>query len=70
VYSRYWVTTSKQTTKEHPLLGSDDEISKYIGALLGNAFANKHVPIEAIGATVEELCFLLVRAEWLSMGQV
>jgi hypothetical protein len=33
--------------------------------LLGNIFANKHVPMETTAATIEELCLLLVCAEGL-----
>jgi hypothetical protein len=46
---RDWVTTSKQTTKQHPLLGNRLLISKYTQPLRSNAFANKHVPTETIG---------------------
>jgi hypothetical protein len=38
--------------------------------LLGNAFASGRVLAEKTGATTEELSFLLVRAEGLSVGQV
>jgi hypothetical protein len=67
---RYWAATSKQTTKEHPLLGNRFLINRYAQPLLGVAFANGSIPAKNIGATIEELCFLLVRAEGLSMGQV
>jgi hypothetical protein len=60
----------KETTKQHPLLGNRYVISRYTQPLLGNTFANGNVPAEKIGATTEELCFLLVLAEGLSMGQV
>jgi hypothetical protein len=40
-----WVTTSKQTTKQHPLLGN----SKYAQLLTSNALANKHVSTEIVG---------------------
>jgi hypothetical protein len=56
--------------EQHSLLGSRFLISKYTQLLLGNAFTNEHFPMELIGATIEELCFLLVRAEGLSVGQV
>jgi hypothetical protein len=46
---RYWATTSKQTTKQHSLRGSRFLLSKYTQPLLGNAFANKCVPMETIG---------------------
>jgi hypothetical protein len=49
VQARYWITTSKQTTKQHPLLGSRFLTSKYTQPLLSNAFANKLVPMERIG---------------------
>jgi hypothetical protein len=45
----YWVTTSKQTTKQHSPLGNRFLISKYTQLLLSNAFANKHVPTETTG---------------------
>jgi hypothetical protein len=54
VYSCYWVKTSKQTTK-HLLLGNRFLIRKYTRPLLGNTFANKHVPVEMTGTTTEEL---------------
>jgi hypothetical protein len=38
--------------------------------LESNAFADKHVSTEMIGATIQELCFQLVCAKKLSMGQV
>jgi hypothetical protein len=38
--------------------------------LLSKAFANKHVPMEMIGATSEELRFLLVRTKGLLCGQL
>jgi hypothetical protein len=44
---RYWVTTSKQT-KKHPLLGNGREISNILEPLQGNAFANKHIPMETL----------------------
>jgi hypothetical protein len=34
VFSRYWVTTSKQTTKQHSVLGNRFLISKYSRSLL------------------------------------
>jgi hypothetical protein len=66
----FCVTTSKQTTKQHPRLGDRFLTSKYMQQLQSSAFANKHVPTESIGATIEELCFLLIRAERLSMGLI
>jgi hypothetical protein len=30
----------------------------YTRPLLGDVFGDKHVPMEMIGATIEELCFL------------
>jgi hypothetical protein len=57
--------TSEQTVEQHSLLGNRFLISKYTQPLLGNACANKHVLMETIGATAEELCFLLVPAEGL-----
>jgi hypothetical protein len=47
--TRYWVTTSKQTAKQHPLLGKKFLISKYMQPLMSNAFTNKHIPTETIG---------------------
>jgi hypothetical protein len=41
--------TSKQTVKQHPLLGNGFLIRKNMQPLLGNAFTNKHVPMEMIG---------------------
>jgi hypothetical protein len=49
MWTRYWVTTSKQTMKQHLLLANRFLISKYTQPLLGNAFTNKHVPTETIG---------------------
>jgi hypothetical protein len=62
--------TSNQTRKQHPLLGNRFLISKYTQLLPSNAFTNKHIPMETIGATIEELCFLLVHAEKLYGGQL
>jgi hypothetical protein len=45
-------------------------ISKYRQTLLHKPFADKHVTTDMIGGTIEQLCFLLVHAEGLSMGQV
>jgi hypothetical protein len=36
----------KKTTKQHLLIGNRFLISKYTQPLLGNTFANKHVPTE------------------------
>jgi hypothetical protein len=47
---------------EHLLLGNWFLISKYTQPLLSNNLANKQIPTEMIGATIEELCFLLVSA--------
>jgi hypothetical protein len=56
VLSCYWITTSKQTTKQHPLIGNDREINKYTQPLLGNAFANKTNSYgNAWSTTMEEL---------------
>jgi hypothetical protein len=41
--------TSKQTTKQHPLLANQFLINNYTQLLLGNAFTNKHVPMKTIG---------------------
>jgi hypothetical protein len=41
--------TLKQTLKQHPLLVNRFLTSKYMQPLLSNAFANKCVPMEAIG---------------------
>jgi hypothetical protein len=49
VLTRYWVTTSKQTTKQHSLVDNWFLISKHTLPLQGNAFANKHVTTETIG---------------------
>jgi hypothetical protein len=48
LYIRYWVTTSKQTTKQHSLPGKKFLISKYTQPLPSNPFANKHVPAKTI----------------------
>jgi hypothetical protein len=50
MWARYWVTTTKQTSKQHPLLGNRFLISKYASPFLSNAFANKQVTM----ATIEE----------------
>jgi hypothetical protein len=48
------------------LLGNRFLISKYVRPLLGDAFADRYVPMEMIGATMDELCFFYaVRAEGL-----
>jgi hypothetical protein len=49
VYTCYWVTTLKQTRKQHPLLGNRFLISKYMQLLLSKAVANKDVPTETVG---------------------
>jgi hypothetical protein len=49
VWCRCWVVTSKQTTKQHLLLGNRFLISKYTRTLLGGAFADRHVPMKMIG---------------------
>jgi hypothetical protein len=51
--------------KQHSLLGNIFIIIKCTRQLLDNTFGNKHIPRETIGARVEELCFLFVRAEML-----
>jgi hypothetical protein len=56
--------------EKRPLLGNRFLISKYMQPLLGNALANKDVPTETQGGTIEELCFLLVHTKGLSMGQI
>jgi hypothetical protein len=43
------VKTSKQTTKQHPLLGNRFLIGMYKQPLASNAFTNKHVPTETVG---------------------
>jgi hypothetical protein len=48
VYTRYWLTTSKQTT-QHSLPGNILLTIMYTQPLLGNAFANKHVSTEMTG---------------------
>jgi hypothetical protein len=67
-----------------PLPGNDLEINneatfaatkqilnkQVYASLLGNAFTNGRVLMETTGATTEELRFLLVRAEMLSVGHV
>jgi hypothetical protein len=45
----YWVTTLKQTTKQHLLLGNRVLTSQYMQPLLRNTFTNKHFPKETIG---------------------
>jgi hypothetical protein len=45
LYSRCCVTTSKQSTKQHSLLGNI-LISKHTRPLLGNALTVRHVPVE------------------------
>jgi hypothetical protein len=47
VYTRCWVTTSKQTTK-HPLLRNKLLISTHTQPLLGKASANKQIPTKTI----------------------
>jgi hypothetical protein len=49
VHSRYWSTTSKQTTNQHPLLDNRFLMNKYTQPLLNNIFANKHIPMETFG---------------------
>jgi hypothetical protein len=49
VQTRYWITISKQTTKQHVLLGNIILIGKCTQALLGNAFANNHFTMDTIG---------------------
>jgi hypothetical protein len=44
--------------KHHSVLGNIYLLSKYTLPFQGNAFANKHVPTDMTGATIEELCFL------------
>jgi hypothetical protein len=39
-----------KTTKQHPLLGNRFLISKYTQPILSNAFTNKRIPTETIGA--------------------
>jgi hypothetical protein len=48
IQSRYWVTTWKQTTKQHSRLDNRFLISKYMQPWLDNAFANRHGPTETI----------------------
>jgi hypothetical protein len=50
--------TSKQTTKQHLLLGNRFLISKYTRPLQGDTFVDRHDAMEMIGATMEKLCFL------------
>jgi hypothetical protein len=47
--------TSEQIAKQHPWLGNRFLMSKCMQPLLSNAFVNKHVPREMMGATIEEL---------------
>jgi hypothetical protein len=47
------------------LLGNRFLISKYTRPLLGNAFANKHVPTETIANTTMNSVFYAVRAKML-----
>jgi hypothetical protein len=52
--------------EQHSLLGNRFLISKYRRPLLGDTFADRHVHMEMIGITMEELCvFYMVRAEGL-----
>jgi hypothetical protein len=38
-------------------------MKKYTRPSLGDAFADRHVLMEMIGASMEEACFYMVRAE-------
>jgi hypothetical protein len=57
MWTHYWVTTLKQATEQHLLIGNRFLMSKYMQQLLSNAFANKHVPMEKIGVQNEQ-CFI------------
>jgi hypothetical protein len=63
--TRYWVTTSKQITKQHSLLGSIFLISKYTQSLLSNAFVNEHNPTETIGEQKNGVFYYAVGIEML-----
>jgi hypothetical protein len=61
---------TQNLSPQHQLLVNRFLIRKYTQPLSSNAFAKKHVAMETIGTTAEELCFLLVRAERLYGGQL
>jgi hypothetical protein len=51
-------------TEQRPLIGNTFLMNKYLLPLLGDAFAVRHIPMEMLGATLEEV-FYVVHGEGL-----